>query len=54
MTRYRDLGLTVGQLPPGPLNAITDVEAVSVGMTTLIEGEARSRSVVGPSARASP
>ena len=39
MTRFRDLGLTVGQLPPGPLNAITDVEGVSVGMTTLIEGE---------------
>jgi D-aminopeptidase len=39
MSRFRDLGLTVGQLPPGPLNAITDVEAVSVGMTTLIEGE---------------
>jgi D-aminopeptidase len=39
MTRYRDLGLTVGQLPPGPLNAITDVEAVSVGMTTRIEGD---------------
>jgi D-aminopeptidase len=39
MTRYRDLGLTVGQLPTGPLNAITDVEGVSVGMSTLIEGE---------------
>ena len=39
MTRYRDLGLTVGQLPPGPLNAITDVDGVAVGMTTLIEGE---------------
>ena len=39
MTRYRDLGLTVGQLPPGPLNAITDVGGVQVGMTTLIEGE---------------
>ena len=39
MTRYRDLGLTVGQLPPGPLNAITDVVGVRVGMTTLIEGE---------------
>ena len=39
MTRYRDLGLTVGQLPPGPLNAITDVEGVAVGMTTLIDGE---------------
>jgi D-aminopeptidase len=39
MTRYRDLGLTVGQLTPGPLNAITDVAGVRVGMTTLIRGE---------------
>jgi len=39
MTRYRDLGLTVGQLPPGPLNAITDVAGVRVGTVTLIEGE---------------
>ena len=39
MTRYRDLGLGVGHLPPGPLNAITDVAAVTVGMTTLIEGD---------------
>ena len=37
--RYRDLGLTVGQLPTGPLNAITDVEGVRVGHVTLIEGE---------------
>jgi D-aminopeptidase len=37
--RYRDLGLTVGQLPPGPLNAITDVAGVRVGHTTLIEGD---------------
>lgn len=37
--RYRDLGLTVGLLPPGPLNAITDVADVTVGMTTMIEGE---------------
>src|ERR671937_621748 len=28
MTRYRDLGLTAGLLPPGPNNAITDVEWV--------------------------
>ena len=40
MTRYRDLGLTVGLLPPGPGNAITDVEGVRVGMTTVISGEA--------------
>jgi len=37
--RYRDLGLTVGQFTPGPLNAITDVEGVRVGHTTLIWGE---------------
>jgi D-aminopeptidase len=39
MTRYRDLGLTVGQLSPGRLNAITDVSGVRVGVTTLIEGD---------------
>ena len=39
MTRYRDLGLTIGQLPPGPDNAITDVAGVRVGTVTLIEGE---------------
>jgi D-aminopeptidase len=38
MTRYRDLGLGVGLLPPGPLNTITDVAGVTVGMTTLIAG----------------
>ena len=36
--RARELGLDFpGQ--PGPLNAITDVSGVQVGMTTLIEGE---------------
>src|SRR3954449_171315 len=39
MTRLRDLGLSVGQLPPGPLNAITDVAGVRVGTVTLIEGD---------------
>ena len=39
MTRYRDLGLTAGILPPGPNNAITDVQGVRVGVTTLVEGE---------------
>jgi D-aminopeptidase len=38
-TRYRDLGLTVGLLPTAPLNAITDVEGVRVGLTTLIDGD---------------
>ncbi|MBC7985342.1 MAG: P1 family peptidase [Sphingomonadaceae bacterium] len=36
--RARDLGVPF-QGTPGPLNAITDVAGVTVGMTTLIEGE---------------
>ncbi len=36
--RLRDLGLSVGDLPSGPANAITDVAGVRVGHTTLIEG----------------
>jgi D-aminopeptidase len=48
MTRYRDLGLTVGLLPVGPLNAITDVEGVAVGSTTLIEGEGPLQVGEGP------
>lgn len=34
--RLRDLGVTVGALPPGPLNAITDVPGVWVGHATVI------------------
>jgi D-aminopeptidase len=37
--RARELGLAIGDLEPGPLNAITDVAGVRVGHTTLIEGE---------------
>ena len=37
--RARELGIEVGDLPPGPSNAITDVPGVEVGHTTLIEGE---------------
>ncbi|MGC4189879.1 MAG: P1 family peptidase [Thermomicrobiales bacterium] len=33
--RLRDLGITVGTMPTGPLNAITDVPGVRVGHTTL-------------------
>jgi D-aminopeptidase len=36
--RARDLGLALGTLPPGPLNAITDVPGIRVGQTTLIAG----------------
>jgi len=38
--RARELGIEMGLLPPGPLNAITDVAGVRVGHVTLIEGEA--------------
>jgi D-aminopeptidase len=37
--RAREAGLTVGVLPTGPLNAITDVAGVAVGHTTLIKGD---------------
>ncbi|MBA3688042.1 MAG: P1 family peptidase [Chloroflexi bacterium] len=37
--RARDLGIIIGTLKPGPLNAITDVRGVLVGHATLIEGE---------------
>jgi D-aminopeptidase len=35
--RLRDLGIRIGDFPTGPLNAITDVPGVLVGMSTLIE-----------------
>ncbi|MGH3036061.1 MAG: P1 family peptidase, partial [Gaiellaceae bacterium] len=38
--RARELGVVLGTLPPGPLNAITDVPGVRVGHATLVEGEA--------------
>src|SRR5258708_14916032 len=34
--RLRDLGISVGKLTPGPLNAITDVPGVAVGHATII------------------
>jgi D-aminopeptidase len=37
--RARDLGIEIGDLEPGPLNAITDVGGTRVGHTTLIEGD---------------
>jgi D-aminopeptidase len=37
--RIRDLGVQIGVLAPGPLNAITDVAGVKVGQTTLIRGD---------------
>jgi D-aminopeptidase len=37
--RARDLGIAPGAGSPGPLNAITDVEGVRVGHTTIVEGD---------------
>ena len=37
--RAREAGVIVGVFQPGELNAITDVEGVRVGHTTLIEGD---------------
>lgn len=39
--RLRDLGISVGTLPPGPFNAITDVPGVLVGHTTLVSDAPR-------------
>ncbi len=36
--RLRDLGVITGTLPPGPLNAITDVAGVKVGHATVVRG----------------
>jgi D-aminopeptidase len=37
--RASDIGLKVGILPAGPLDAITDVAGVEVGQTTIIRGD---------------
>jgi D-aminopeptidase len=38
-SRASDLGLKIGILPTGPLDAITDVAGVKVGHTTIISGD---------------
>jgi D-aminopeptidase len=38
--RARELGIAIGELAPGPLDAITDVAGVRVSHTTLREGDA--------------
>ena len=37
--RARDLGIAIGSGEPGPRNALTDVDGVLVGHSTLIEGD---------------
>jgi D-aminopeptidase len=39
LTRAGDLGIRIGDLEPGRLDAITDVPGTRVGHTTLIEGD---------------
>jgi D-aminopeptidase len=46
--RARELGIRIGRMEPGPLNAITDVAGVRVGHTTLISGHGPLRSGEGP------
>jgi L-aminopeptidase/D-esterase-like protein len=46
--RARQLGIVIGRLPPGPLNAITDVAGVEVGHTTIISGHGKLEVGVGP------
>jgi D-aminopeptidase len=46
--RIRDLGVAIGTLSPGPLNAITDVEGVRVGHVTLRRGEGALKPGEGP------
>jgi D-aminopeptidase len=46
--RIRQLGIVIGQYPPGPLNAITDVAGVKVGHTTLIRGDGPLKPGEGP------
>ena len=37
--RASTIGLKIGVLPTGPLNAITDVDGVKIGHTTIVKGE---------------
>ncbi|HEX6836503.1 MAG TPA: P1 family peptidase, partial [Polyangia bacterium] len=46
--RLRDLGVSIGHYPTGPLNTITDVGGVRVGHSTLISGEGKLERGKGP------
>ena len=48
MSRAREIGLDIGVLPSGPLDAITDVGGVRVGSVTLIEGDGPLQRGHGP------
>jgi D-aminopeptidase len=46
--RLREAGIGIGELPPGSLNAITDVAGIRVGHATLVAGEGPLRPGQGP------
>ncbi len=46
--RTRDLGIVIGRLPTGELNAITDVPGVRVGHVSLVAGDGPLRPGIGP------
>jgi D-aminopeptidase len=39
MASIRELGVTIGTLPPGPTNSLADVSGVGVGHTTIVRDE---------------
>jgi len=39
VVRARELGIRIGELSPGPLNAITDVDGVAVGHCSVVAGD---------------
>jgi D-aminopeptidase len=45
--RLRELGIVIGDLAPGPFNAITDVRGIRVGHTTIIRGEGKGAARTG-------
>jgi len=45
--RLRELGIVIGDLAPGPFNAITDVRGVRVGHTTIVKGRGKGAARTG-------
>ncbi|MCP4782377.1 MAG: serine hydrolase [Fuerstiella sp.] len=37
--RLRDMGISIGILPTGPTNSLTDIDGIQVGHRTIVEGE---------------
>jgi len=46
--RLRDLGISIGHYPTGPLNSITDVDGVLVGHSTIVRGTGKLARKSGP------